>query len=597
MKSLSSKIGLGYVIIIGINVAIAVFAIYHINRLGSPINRILEEKYQNVNAAEGMIQSLQQQKIIQEALLNEPFDSTLAINYTTYKNEFYNWHQRAIEGIALASEPVILDSLLSVFRIYLEKSDTLLALAQKGVAPSIRRNYENEVITPIRSQLIKLSSKLRRVNENAIAEADSRARQFSNRATLIIIFISLLAILLSIFAGIHFTRSILKPVKKTTETVRRISQGQLNQKIEITTDDEIAELGREFNKMTERLQEYERLNINQILNEKKKSEAIVAGIPALIIVTDENGSLSLLNDRARNILDITENDWQGKPVEGIIKNQKLAHLISGKDSASANTDDFPRKLVTLHKGGRELFFTVKQIEIRDSGHNISGIVSLLQDVTRFKNLDRLKTEFMATISHEFKTPLTSINMSVDILLQETRGKLNELQRELLQDAKSDCRRLRELVQDLLDLSKLESGKQQMSFESIDFSILLEKVLHSLRFTIAEKDLKIEKAFEKKISEFQADRFYMARLLTNLLENAIQHTPASGIIIVRAENDERYLHVTVHDSGPGIPEEAIEVIFDKFVQVRDFQNAERGNIGLGLAISREIINAHHGQIWA
>jgi NtrC-family two-component system sensor histidine kinase KinB len=597
MKSLSTKIGLGYFIIICINVAIAVFAIYHINRLGSPINRILKEKYQNVSAAESMVQSLRQQEIIQEALVEDGFDSTLVINFNTYKNEFYNWHQRAIEGIALPSEPVILDSLMSLFRIYLNKSDTLLALSQQSSKKAIRKNYEKSVVAPLRNSLIELSLGLKKVNETAITEADQKARHFSNQATLVIIVISMLAVLLSIFAGVRFTRNILKPVKKTTETVRKIGQGHLNQKVEITTDDEIAELGLEFNKMTERLQEYERMNISQIIHEKKKSEAIVAGIPVSIIVTDEYEKLTLLNDRAKDVLDIHDYSWQGKPIVEVIEDRELVKLLSPGSKKTEKSGDSGKTLFSLRKGNEERFFFLRRIEIRDDDQKLSGVVTLLQDVTSFKNLDRLKSEFMATISHEFKTPLTSINMSVDILLREAKGKLNTVQRDLLVDTKKDCQRLRDLVKDLLDLSKLESGKQQMHYEKLDFSDLLESALHPLRFAITAKKIKLEKHLEGHPGKFEADCHYILQVLTNLLENAIQHTPEIGTVTITAGTDQNNLKVCIGDSGPGIPEEAIDLIFDKFVQVKNFQNAERGNIGMGLAISREIIKAHSGQIWA
>ena len=262
MKSLRSKIGLGYFVIIVINIMIAVFAVYHINQLSTPINEILKEKYQNLNAAENMSQTLQQQEMTQFEMIESAYDSSLVISFNTYKNEFLNWHQRAIEGIALPSEPDILDSLRETFQLYLLKSDTLQLLIKKNEPyRRIKTNHINKVL-PVVQKLNDLCEQLKSVNEKAIADADLKTEIISDRANFIIIVIALSAILISILASIYFTQKILKPVQKATDTVRKISQGQLNQKIEIVSDDEIAELGLEFNKMTERLDEYEKLNIN-----------------------------------------------------------------------------------------------------------------------------------------------------------------------------------------------------------------------------------------------------------------------------------------------------------------------------------------------
>ncbi len=596
MKSLSTKIGLGYFFIICINIAIAVFAIFHIHRLGSPVERVLKEKYQNVSAAENMAQALDQQFIVQQAMVDEGFDSSLVINFNTYKNEFYNWHQRAIAGIALPSEPLLLDSIMTDFHRYLHQSDSLLVLLKTADSRRSAKIYLSGTISPEVKSLGMLCTHLKMVNEQAISAADQRARQYSSQATFIIIVISVLAILLSIFASIRFTRTILRPVRKTTETVRRIGRGQLNQKIEIVSDDEIAELGREFNKMTSRLEAYQKMNIDRILREKKKSEAIVAGIPVSIIVTDEDNRLSLMNELAMKVLDIPDGGWQGKTIRQVVPDQQLANLLSAGEGENETSKDAQRSLISITKDEQELHFFLRRIRISDNGGQVLGVVTLLQDVTSFKNLDRLKSEFMATISHEIKTPLTSINMVVDILLKGVRGELNDDQRDLLTDAKKDCQRLRGLVTDLLDLSKLESGKNRMNFRPIKFDDLLDDALQPLRLPIREKQIELNIHADASLPEFEADVHHLSRVLTNLLENAVQHTPVSGKITVEARIAEDQFRICVADNGPGIPEDALDLIFDKFVQVKNFKDAAEGNIGLGLAISKEIIRAHGGEVW-
>ena len=225
-----------------------------------------------------------------------------------------------------------------------------------------------------------------------------------------------------------------------------------------------------------------------------------------------------------------------------------------------------------------------------------GSVTVLQDVTSFKNLDRLKSEFMAAISHEFRTPLTSINMALDILLKGVRGKLNKNQQELLEDAKKDGQRLKNLVRELLDLSKLEAGKYPFTYTKVRFQELLDYSLDPLHRYIEDKAIKLKLRIDRQIPQFEADYHQLSRVMTNLVENAIQHTSNKGEIIIEAITETGNLQVCVIDSGEGIPEEAIDLIFDKFVQVKNFQDTESGNIGLGLAIAREIVEAHKGKIW-
>jgi NtrC-family two-component system sensor histidine kinase KinB len=596
MHSLSQKIGLGYFVIICINIALAVFAIFNINDLSRPIDQILKEKYQNVSAAENMMQALSQQELAQLAMVEDGYDSTLAVSFQNYRNEFLNWHQRAIEGIALPSEPQILDSLLSTFTLYIHLSAQMHEMLNKGEPYRQIKNFHFSEILPLVKELNRYCSQLKDVNEQAIKAAELKSQSISGRANWLIITFSLILISVSILAGIYFTQRILKPVKQTTETVRRISRGQFNQKIDITTDDEIAELGIEFNRMTERLQTYEQMNIDQILLEKSKTEALVTNIPVAIFLTDPDYRFTLLNESAINILQISDQDWYLKKVDKIVKEDMLKNFLMsnmGEDRTSSITVP---ELITIQRYGSEVFYHGRQIRLKDKDQKEIGKVSLLQDVTSFKNLDRLKSEFIATISHELKTPLTSINMAVDILLRGVSGTINNEQRELLEGAKEDGQRLKNFTRDLLDISKLESGKFKFNFTKVNLEDIIDHAVNPLHFRLEEKQIDLTKNIDHTLPEFTADGEHLTRVISNLVENAIQHTPEHGEIKISATRTNKVLQVCVADTGEGIPDEAQELIFDKFIQVKNFQQSEMGNIGLGLAISREIIQAHKGRIW-
>ena len=261
----------------------------------------------------------------------------------------------------------------------------------------------------------------------------------------------------------------------------------MNQKIDVNTDDEIGELSREFNKMTERLRTYEQMNIHQLIAEKKKSETIVESIADPVIVTDEHGTLVLMNQAAATVFDVHGSDWQGKSLREVVGNQSWAEMLE-----PGGTQRFELEhrdpLFAFTRNNLMLYFRPRQAQIVDEQGKIQGVVTLLQDVTRFKDLDRMKSEFIATVSHELRTPLTSLSMGIDILSQEVVGSVNQRQKELLVAAKDDSERLRKLVKELLDLSKLESGKYEMKKELVDFRKLVADAVRPLRLPFEEKQI-------------------------------------------------------------------------------------------------------------
>ena len=232
----------------------------------------------------------------------------------------------------------------------------------------------------------------------------------------------------------------------------------------------------------------------------------------------------------------------------------------------------------------------------DEHGNIQGVVTLLQDVTRFKDLDRMKSEFIATVSHELRTPLTSLSMGIDILSQEVIGSVNQRQKDLLVAAKDDSERLRKLVKELLDLSKLESGKYEMKKELVDFRQLVADAVRPLRLPFEEKQIHLELDIPEHLSALSADSHQLSWVITNLLSNALRYTDKGGKVQLAAKEEKQGLLVTVTDTGHGIPQENLETVFDKFVQVKSSTETTPGSVGLGLAIAREVVEAHGGRIW-
>jgi len=593
MISLRYKIGLGYAVLVCIIIAISIFALYNFSRLSNSVSRILKEGYQSMLAADYMIKAVERQENAQVLMLR----GNVEANHETFKKNldlFWEWHQTATEGLALSIKPVILDSISATYRTYLQSSDSLYRLLQPPHTHSEVASYQSAVVRPQVYKLKEQCFQLLEVNQNAVLHADRRAEEFSKKATLALMTAAVMAIGLSIIASFQFTKSLMRPVMKLTQTVRRIQRGHLHQKIDVTTEDEMGGLLREFNKMTERLREYEEINIHRLISEKKKSEAIVTSIPEPVIVTDKTQGLVLMNQAAADLMQVNGEHWLGKPLAEVVQNEKWLKLFGGNGGAQeehAPHDD----LLKYEQGQKVLYFRPRQTQIADEYGQVEWVVTLLEDVTRFKQLDQMKSEFIATVSHEFRTPLTSIKLMVGILLEEVLGRLNEKQYDLLKAAQEDCERLTKLVKELLDFSKIEAGTYQRKNEPIHLHALVAEALGPLRLQFQQQDLQLHLEISPHLPEVVGDAQQLSWVVNNLVNNALRYTPAKGKVSICAQQEKEALKVFVSDTGRGIPAEALATIFEKFVQVKDSNESTPGSVGLGLAIAKEVVEAHGGRI--
>jgi NtrC-family two-component system sensor histidine kinase KinB len=594
VTSLRYKIGLSYFVIVVIGLATSAFAIYNFSNLRDTFSLLLHDNYESVRAAQNMFKALEQQENAQLSMLLTDIDPAY-VRFSIYRTGFLGWLGKAKRIGQSEREKKVLDRISQNYSQYNQLSDSLYHMLQIKGQTSAASNFKSKVIRPVVDSLKDGCFEYLAINQDAMTLTEDKLNQTASDATLTVITISIVAVFLSFFTSIRFSRSIILPAEKLTRSVRNISSGQLNQKIDLNTDDEIGELSREFNKMTERLRMYEQMNIQQLIAEKKKSETIVESIADPVIVTDKNGFLVLMNQAAAAVFDVRGTDWQGKVVREVVGNQSWAEMLE-LDGTRHIEQEHRDPLFAFTRNDLKLYFRPRQAHIVDEHGSIQGVVTLLQDVTRFKDLDRMKSEFIATVSHELRTPLTSLSMGIDILSQEVVGPVNNRQKDLLIAAKDDSERLRKLVKELLDLSKLESGKYEMKKEFIDFRRLVADAVRPLRLPFEEKQIRLELTIPEHLPALSADPHQLAWVVTNLLSNALRYTDTGGKVQLTAKEEKQGLFVTVADTGHGIPQENLETVFDKFVQVKSSTETTPGSVGLGLAIAREVVEAHGGRIW-
>jgi len=248
--------------------------------------------------------------------------------------------------------------------------------------------------------------------------------------------------------------------------------------------------------------------------------------------------------------------------------------------------------ITAERGSQHYQFSI--MPMQSSSHAIQGVVLLLRDITRLRELDRLKSEFVLTASHELRTPITSISITMDLLMETAAEKLTDRERELVAACNEDVQRLRALVNDLLDLSKIEAGKLDLAFEQVQPGFLFDQALAVVTPQAEAKNIELKLEVPEDLPAVKIDPNKIVWVMVNLLANAVRHTPEGGHIRVKGERVGGQMHLSVSDDGEGVPYEIQSRIFDKFVQVK--RDGSVGGSGLGLAISKEVVRAHRGTIW-
>ncbi len=588
--SLRFKIGFGYIVLVIINVAATVWAIYNFGHLSQALNSILSENYPNIMAVENMASAIEHYESGISLILDKDLSGGKT-KISEAKNEFFQWYHRANEMHTLPDAGPIFEDIRSTYNGYILVTDSLTTLADNHDFKGARAFYGNTVRT-FSQRLTDHCFWLIELNQKEMQVVGKQAKTVSDEAVIAVLTASLLAFGLSVLTIIQFTKRIIEPAERLTETVHQIGRGQLDLKIDVHTSDEVGELSREFNKMTERLRKYEELNIENILSEKQKSETIVESIGDAIIVCDSGLHIQLINRSAEELLQIREQDVLGKKIEQSIRDERLINIL--KSPAEAMERSQPYLLFQHH--GRQIYFRPRISEIPSPHGGRGGLVLILQDVTQFKELDKMKSDFMAAVSHEFRTPLTSINMGVDLMRQGLLGPLTEAQRDLLNSSKQDCERLTKLVRELLQLSKLESGKIDTREEVVRIDKVLHSAVEPLLLPFKEKGVELAISIDPHLPPLVGNEQQFSWVISNLVNNALRYTNAGGKVEVSAISQGNNILVQVKDTGRGIPPEHIDKIFDKFVQVKQSSDNTPGSVGLGLAIAKEIVELYGGKIW-
>jgi two-component system, NtrC family, sensor histidine kinase KinB len=593
--NLQKKILLGYSLGFGLMALVVAWAVVNLLALGKASDAILRENYRSILAAENMVDSLERQDSgILLTLLGDRETGMAQLR----ENEalFLQWLARAKDNITIRGEADLLQTIedgYSRYRITFSTLTDQMDRERSSRAPESMR-YQDSVY-PVFAKVRDACIQLRNLNEETMYAASMRAGHVAKRAIWSTVVVAVASLIAALIFSLLFSVRITRPLKRFMEASRKIAAGDYTVQVPVETRDELGRLAREFNKMTAQLSRYHEMNIEQIISEKQKSEAILASIDDGLVVLDTDLKVTGLNPAAHRMLEMEFQAAASLSCSEILPDQRICDLARKTVETGTNptVDEDERFLTITRHGGQSRHYQFSITTIGGGKRALSGIVLLLRDVTRLKEVERLKSDFVMAASHELRTPLTSMGMSIDLLLEHAVGDLKDKDKELLQAAHEEVHRLKALVNDLLDLSKIEAGKIELEFEKVSVPTLVAHAKTVFKGQIEKKSVELSEHLEKNLPKIRADANKITWVLINLISNALRYVKESGHIQVLGKRVGSQVHLSVHDDGPGVSPEYQARIFEKFVQVK---GQEAGGTGLGLAICKEIVRAHGGAIW-
>jgi two-component system, NtrC family, sensor histidine kinase KinB len=586
IQSLRIRLLIGIAPLMAIMVGLGLWAIVMFYRLSTNIDVILRENYRSVRAAEGMKEALERlDSAAMFALLGQA--DRAASQSREYRPKFVKNLTIEQHNITEPGEQELADNLDALHTKYFALSDQFFALPPTDT--EARRALYFSQMLPLFNEIKDRADDVLNLNQRSMEDKDRKARNAASVSIRLMILALLGSAALATWLAVVLNRSILEPIQAVTGAARGMAGGKLDQVVPVVTHDELGELAAAFNSMARTIREFQQAGSERLLRAQRTAQATIDSFPDPVVLLDPSGSVERANPAARRILGVV-------PSDGLVPWDAPASLRRALTEVLGGHPDYlPTSLehaLPLRDRGQERFYLPRVMAIREDD-GLLGAALVLSDVTKFRLVDQLKSDMVSTVSHELKTPLTSIQMAVHLLLEEVVGPLTPKQVELLLAARQDSDRLLAMVNDLLDLTRIEHGRLMLDLEPVSAGELVAEAIEWFDTRARGAGVDLESDVAPELPAVVVDRDRVAHIFDNLIVNALNHTERGGKIRLTAQPAPGAVRFSVADSGEGIAAEHLPHIFERFYRVPG--SRQRGGVGLGLAIVREIVVAHGGQI--
>ena len=572
----------GFVLALGV---LGAWSARTLSQMSAVSGRIISENYDSVVAAQDMKESLERQDSgALFDLLGEHQRARRQI--AEHRARFDAALAKAAANITERGEPEQIDAIRSDRDEYYRRLDAFLA------ADASDKSRYFDSLEPQFNEVRSQADALLHLNQEAMRRKAAEASRIARRWSFVTLALALALMAAGIAVEAGLSNAILGPVRQLTDAITRVAGGDLDAAVHVRSADEIGTLATGFNRMAEKIRELRRSDLGKLLVAQQTTEAAIDSLYDPVLVTDSDRRLTRVNAAAERLFG-PRTESIGRQIEDVTKDSRIAQAVADVlRSGSTVASESPSAVVPWGVGGSRRAFRIRSTPMRDADDRLVGAVTLLEDITHLAEISRMKSEFIADASHELRTPLTSVQMGIHLLLEDTESALSERQKDILQVCRDDTARLDRLMRALLDLSKIESGDVTPARTAIRAATLARGAVEALRLQVEGKGLKLNVDVAPDLPSVLVDEAQIERVFGNLVTNAARATASGGTITVSATVRPGAVAFSVADTGVGIPPAHLANIFEPFVQV---PNAPGGGAGLGLTISRRIIESHGGAL--
>ncbi|MBC7606972.1 MAG: PAS domain-containing protein [Burkholderiales bacterium] len=552
---IKTKLNLGVGLLFVMIIILSLVSAFYIFSIKKDTENILKANYNTLEYSRNMLLSLDEINIDEEKAIHN-FESNL---------------NKQIANITEVGEDVVTNKLQNSFNL-LEKN----------------RNDEK-----VKSQIRQDIFEIMKLNMNAIKQKSDIAKKTAETANLWIAVVGTLCFLIAFNLLVNLPNNIANPIKELTASIKEIANRNYTQRVHFMNHNEYGDVAKSFNTMAEKLEEYSNSSLHKLSFEKQRLETLINNMHDPIIGLDNQGLILFVNDEALKIIGLKSEDVIGKVATTLASTNDLMKSLIVKELRN-DTKSVPMKIFA---DGKESYFEKEtvNITIRPTGEDLTldiGDVIILRNITLFKELDFAKTNFIATVSHELKTPIASIKMSLQLLEKPETGTTNEEQKQLIESIKDDSQRLLKITGELLELSQVETGNIQLNMDKSNPNAIVHYAMEAVKVQAEQKQIELVIEAENNLSDVKADTEKSAWVLINFLTNAIRYSSENSKIMVKLKSENNKIVFLVTDFGRGIDNRYKSKVFDKYFQI---PGSNKSGTGLGLAISKEFIEAQNGTI--